>query len=210
LRAEVAELRASRARLILAADADCRRIERALHEGAQQHLVALAVNLQHAGPLMDANPAAARTLLEEMEHDVQEALDEAARLAERIYTPLLEAGGLAASLRWAAVRASIPASVDVAAGSTYPPEIARTVYLCWLEALEHAGEGQATITVREEDGALTFEFVEAGSRSAAGEGEWSTRLDELRDRVEALGGRLTIEPDAGRGTRVHGSLPLAR
>jgi signal transduction histidine kinase len=199
LRAEVAELRASRTRLVLAADADCRRIEHDLHEGAQQQLVALAVNLQLAGPLLDANPAAAKALLEEMERDIHQALDDAARLAERIYPPLLEAGGLAAALRSAAVSAGIRASVKVTAGSTFAPEIARTVYLCWLEALEHAGgEAPATVTVREEDGALTFEFV--GSK---------TRLDRLRDRVEALGGRLTVESDAGRGIRVSGSLPLS-
>jgi signal transduction histidine kinase len=202
LRAEVAELRASRARLILAADADCRKIERDLHEGAQQHLVALAVKLQLAGPLVDADPAAATALLEEMERDVQEALGEAARLAQRIYPQLLEPGGLAAALRAAAVSAGVPASVQVAADSTYAPEIARTVYLCWLEALGHAGgEGRATVTVREEDGVLTFELAA---------GESSARLDGLRDRVAALGGRLTVESDAGRGTRVSGSLPLSK
>ena len=210
LRAEVAELQASRGRLVLAADADCRRIERDLHEGAQQQLVALAVNLQLAGPLVDANPAAAKTLLEEMERDVQQALDEAARLAQRIYPPLLEAGGLAAALRSAAVGAGIPASVHVAAGSSYAPEISRTVYLCWLEALEHAGgEARATVTVREENGALVFELVGAGAQLAAGDGS-NIRFDRLHDRVEALGGRLTAEPDAARGTRVYGSLPLSR
>jgi signal transduction histidine kinase len=205
LRAEVAELRASRARLVLAADADCRRIERELHDGAQQLLVALAVNLQLAGPLVDANPAAGKALLEEMERDVQQALDETARLAERIYPPLPEAGGLAAALRSAAVSAGIPASVSVAAGSTYGPEISRTIYLCWLEALEHAGgEVRATATVREENGALMFEFVAAGGRLTAAAG------DRLHDRVEALGGRLTVESDAGGGTRIFGSLPLSR
>jgi signal transduction histidine kinase len=202
LRAEVAELRASRARLILAADADCRRIERDLHEGAQQHFVALAVNLQLAGQLVDANPVAAKALLEEMERDVQQALGEAAQLAQRIYPPSLQTGGLAAALRAVAASAGIPASVDVSAGSSFEPEIMRTVYLCWLEALEHAGgEGRATVTVREEDGALTFELAA---------GECSARLDGLRDRVEALGGRLTVESDAGRGTRVSGSLPLSK
>jgi signal transduction histidine kinase len=211
LHAEVAELRASRARLILAADADCRGIERDLHDGPQQQLVALAVNLQLAGELVDADPAAAKALLEEMERDVQQALDEAARLAQRIYVPLLEAGGLAAALRSAAVSAGIPASVNVAAGSSYPPEISRTVYLWWLEVLGHAGgEARATVTVREEDGALIFEFVEAGARLAAAAGGSSTRLDRVRDRVEALGGRLTVESDARRGTRVYGSLPLLR
>jgi signal transduction histidine kinase len=210
LRAEVAELRASRARLILAADADRRKIEGDLHEGAQQHLVALAVNLQHVALLVDADPAAAKALLEELERDVQQALDEAARLAERIYPQLHEAGELAAALRAAAVSGGTPAYVDVVADSTYAPEIQRTVQLCWLEALEHAGgEGRATVRVREEDGALTFDFVVAGARSGAADDEWKTRLDGLRDRVEALGGRLTVESDAGRGSRVYGSLPLS-
>ena len=205
LRAEVAELQASRVQLVLAADADCRRIERDLHEGAQQHLVALAVNLQLAGPMVDANPAAARALLEEMERDVQLALEETARLAERIHPPFPEAGGLGAVLRSAAVSAGIPASVNVAAGSTYAPEISRTIYVCWLEALESAGEeAPATVTVREEDEELMFEFVQAGAPLAAAAGE------RLSDRVEALGGRLTVESDAGRGTRMFGSLPLSR
>jgi signal transduction histidine kinase len=160
---------------------------------------------------VEANPAAAKALLEEMERDVQHALDDAARLAERIYAPLLEAGGLAAALRSAAVSAGVPASVDVAAGSAYAPEILRTIYLCWLEALENAGgEARATVTVREEDGALTFEFVEAGASSAPAASESGSSLDRLRDRVEALGGRLTVESDAGRSTRVYGTLPLTR
>jgi signal transduction histidine kinase len=206
LRAEIAELRASRARLVLAADADCRWIERELHGGVQ-HLVALAVKLQLARPLADANPAATRTLLEEMEGDVQQALEEAARLAERIYPQLPEAGGLAAALRSAAVSAGVTASVDVTASSASAPEILRTVYLCWLEVLEQArGRGRPTAIVRDEEGALTFEFTEEGDAGAREVG--STRLDQLRGRVEALGGRLTVESNAG-GTSISGWLPVS-
>jgi signal transduction histidine kinase len=202
LRAEVAGLRASRARLVLAGDADRRAIEGDLHDSVQQHLVALAVKLQLAGPLIDSNPGSAKALLEEMARDVQEALDESARLAQRIYPQLLETGGLAAALRSAAVSARIPASVDVKAGSAYAPEILQTVYLCWVEALANAlGEADATATVREEQGALRFEFPMAG-------GEW-TGLEGLRDRVEALGGRLTVEADPERGTYLSGSLPVS-
>ena len=93
LHLEVGELLASRKRLVLAADADRRRIERELHDGPQQHLVALAVNLQLTRRLVDVDPAAARALLEEMGRDVQEALEGARKLAHRIYPPLLEAGG---------------------------------------------------------------------------------------------------------------------
>jgi signal transduction histidine kinase len=204
LRLEITELRASRERLVVAADADRRRIERDLHEGVQQHLVALAVNLQLAGGLVDTDPAAAKALLNEMGRDVQEALDEAAQLAQRIYPPLLEAGGLATALRSAAANAGIRASVDVSAGTSYPPEVAGTVFFCCLEALQQTGAGEnATVTVRDEEGTVTFEVVGDGARSA-------TELDGLRDRVEALGGRLTIRSEPGGGTRISGALPLSR
>jgi signal transduction histidine kinase len=204
LRLEVEELRASRKRLVLAADADRRRIERDLHDGVQQHLVALAVKLQLAGPLVDADPAAAKELVEEMGRDVQQALDETAQLAQRIYPPLLDARGLAAALRSAALAAGIAASVEVATDLSCPPEIAGTVYVCCLEALEHVGAGmRTTVTVRDEREAVAFEVVGEGVRSDASP-------ERLRDRVEALGGRLTIRSEAGRGTRVSGLLPLSR
>jgi signal transduction histidine kinase len=199
---QVEVLNASRKRLLLAADAERRRIERDLHDGVQQHLVALAVNLQLAGELTNSDPAAARTLLAEMGRDVQQALDEAAQLAERIYPPLLEAGGLVAALRSAAVSTGVHVSLEIPAGTSYPPEIAATVYLCCLHAIEHAGAGaQATVTVRGEEGALAFEVVDDRDHAETG-------LEGLHDRVEALGGRLTILAEPGGGTRVSGSLPL--
>jgi signal transduction histidine kinase len=182
-------------RLVLAADADRRKFERELHEGVQQHLVALAVNLQLAAALIATDVEAAKKVVEEMQHDVQQALDDTARLAQAIYPPLLDADGLAAAMRAAAVSAGVPASVDVAVLSSYPPELARTLYFCWVDVLEHAGgETRPAISVREEGGALTFEF--RGSE---------TRLDSMRDRVEALGGRLSVDADS----RVYGSLPLS-
>ena len=203
-------MRAAAERLVLAADADRRRIERDLHDGVQQHLVALAVNLQLAGRLADADRAAAKVLLEEMGRDVQQALDETTQLAQRIYPPLLEAGGLAAALRLAAMSAGIPASVEVPAGASYPPEVAVTVYFCWVAALEHAGGGaKATVDLRDEEGALAFEIVEEVDRTAATAPSSDAGLERLRDRVEALGGRLTIGSDPG-GTRISGSLTLSR
>jgi signal transduction histidine kinase len=204
LRVEIEALRASRKRLVLASDADRRTIERDLHDGVHQHLVALAVNLQLAGQAADSDPAAAKTLLEEIGRDVQQALDETALLAQRIYPATLEAGGLAALLRSAAVNAGVPASVDVAAGSTYPPEVGMTVYLCWLDALARgSGETRVTIRVREGEDALAFEVIGNAARSDAD-------LDRVRDRVEALGGRLTIRSGPDRGIRVSGSLPFSR
>ena len=210
LRAEVTELRASRERLVLAADSDRHRIERELHENVQQHLVALAVNLQLAGPLLDEH-AAAKTLLGELQRDVQQALEDTARLAERIYPPLLEIGGLAAALRAAALSAGITVSVEVSVSSTFPPEVARTVYFCWLDALDRARDGgKAAVAVREQDDALTFELVEEGASLMAAAHGSTPWLDGMRDRVEALGGQLTVEADPARSTRVYGSLPLVR
>jgi signal transduction histidine kinase len=168
----------------------------------QQHLVALAVNLQRASGLVDTDPTAVNTLLEEMGRDVEQALDEAAQLAQRIYAPLLDARGLTAALRSAATRFGGSASVVVAPGASYAPEFAATFYLCCLEALEHAGVG-ATLEVRDENGVAVFELVAEGERFAV-------VPDRLRDRIEALGGRLTIQPVPGRGTRISGSLPFAR
>jgi signal transduction histidine kinase len=210
LRLEVAELRASRERLVVSADADRRRIERDLHEIVRQQLVALAANLQRTGSSVDADPTAAKELLEEMTRDVQQALDETAQLAERVYPALLNARGLAAALRSVAAGGGIRASVDVQPGADYPPEVAARVYLCCLEALEHVGAGvPVTVTVREAEGAVRFEVVEDGARSTAVAGS-DAALERLRDRVEALGGWLTIRSERGRGFWVSGSLPLSR
>lgn len=194
-------MRASRRRLVLAADADRRSIERELHNGVQQHLVALAVNVQRAGRLATTDPPAAKTLLEQMERDAREALEVTAQLAQRIYPPLLEPRGLAAALRAAAAAAGVVASVDVAAGASYPPEDAASVYACWQDALQAVEAERATITVRDDAAALVVQIVEGGGRAGGG-------LERLRDRVEALGGRLTTTARPGPDIRISCALPL--
>ena len=203
LRVEVEELRAALKRLVLAADADRRMVERELHDGVQQHLIALAVNLQLAGQAADSDPAAAKTRLEEMGRDVQHALDETSLLAQRIYPATVAAGGLGTLLRSAAVGAGVPASVDVTAPSSHPPEVVMTLYLCWLSVLAGGSvETHASIDVRETEDVLAFEVRTPACSDAD--------LDYLRDRVEALGGRLSVTSGSGDGTRVSGSLPLLR
>jgi signal transduction histidine kinase len=188
-------------RLVLAADADRRTIERELHSGVHQYLVALATTLQLARRAADSDPAAVEELLVEMERDVRRALDETSLLAQRIYPSALELGGFAALLRSAAVQAGVPATVDVASESSYAPEIALTVYLCWLAALASGkSQTQATISVKEVDDRLGFELAAEGL---------SADFDRLRDRVEALGGSLAIESEQG-GIRLFGSLPLRK
>jgi signal transduction histidine kinase len=203
LRVEIEELRAARERLVRAADADRRAIERELHGGVHQRLVALATSLQLARLAEGSDPAAVETLLEEMTRDVRQALDETALLAQSIYPSALELGGLAALLRAAAVTANVPATVDVSDGSKHGPEIAMTVYLCWLALLARGSNGRpVTIAVGEYEEALTFEIVGEAAGSDAD-------LERLQDRVAALGGRLTVEPEPGGGIRLAGSLPLA-
>jgi signal transduction histidine kinase len=181
--------------LVLASDSDRRRIERELHNGPQQALAGFAVSLQQARSLVESDPAAAVALVDEMRHDVQQALEHLRALSERIYPPLLEAGGLRVALRTAAANAGVRARVEVAVGAACPAELAVTVYLCWVEALERIGDGaSATIAVRDQDETLVFEI----SADVAG-------LDTVKDRVEALGGCLTIASG-----RVAGSLPLSR
>jgi signal transduction histidine kinase len=186
--------------LLVAAAAERRRIERDLHEGVQQHLVAFSVNLQLARELVDADPAGAKTLLAEIARDVQQALDETAQLAQRIYPPL-DGVSLATTLRSAAVRAGVGASVDVVARERYPSEIAAALYWSWLDVLEQVGDGASVaLQVRGDDDAFAFELV-------ADSDQLDAALERLRDRVEALGGQVRIHVEPGPRTRINGSVP---
>jgi signal transduction histidine kinase len=198
LRHEVATLRASRERLVLAADAESRRIERELHKGVLQKLVALSMSVQQASQLAPTD-LTLKARLEEIAQDVQRALDEAAALAERIDAPMLEVPGrLAVALRAAATAGGVPASVDVAVDSELPHEVARTVLLAWFDALADRDRPmKPTIVVREDVRVLAFEVASGAS------------LERLRDRVEALGGKMSVEPTPDGGWRVSGSLPLS-
>ena len=202
LRREIEELRASRKRLALFADAERRGIERALHEGVQQDLVGLAANLEVAARSVDSDPAAARALLDELQREARRALTEMQDLANRIIPSLLDAGGLAPELRAAASREGVPVRLDVDVQFTVPPEIAGAVYFCVLDSLERVPAGTSVaVSVRGEEGALAFEVVS--------ERDLGAERRAPHDRVEALGGRVTIASDDDR-TTVTGSLPLTR
>jgi signal transduction histidine kinase len=202
-RAEVAQVRRSRRRLLEAAFADRRAVESALHDGVQQRLVALAVDLQRLARLLDGDPAAARALVAEMATNIQSALDETSELARWVYPPLLEGRGLATALRSAAESAGVTAVVDVPSVAGFAPEITAAVYWTCVDALSSASRGsQATVSVRDADGGLSFEVAVIGRHS-------TEQLDRLRDRIEALDGRLSVEEHEV-GSRVHGWLPLSR
>jgi CheY-like chemotaxis protein len=202
---QIEELRASRKRLVLAAAADRGRIERELHDGPQQRLVALAVELQHGRKLVAADPAAAGVLVDEIADEVREALEALRAVAHRIHPPLLEAGGLRAALRTTAAMLDVPTRVQTPERATLPPELAAAVYFSCADVLEHLRtSAKITIAVREEERAIVFEITAEGSDAATADGD----LTPVRDRLEALGGRLTIESAPGH-TGITGSLPTS-
>jgi signal transduction histidine kinase len=199
LQEEIAELRASCARVVAAADEQRRSIERELHDGPMQQLVALGVKIQLADALVVAGSPAAE-LLDEMLHDVHEALDEARRLAWRVYPSLLLDHGLVEALAATASTIGIPTLVEAADGRL-APELEATIYFCCAELLQRAAEdhGRARVRIRTERDLAGFE---ATFESADVE-EWKTRdLSAVRDRLAAVGGRLVVE--VGRDVRISG------
>jgi len=204
LRDELAELRGSRRRLAEAATAERRAIERELHDGLQQHLVALAMEVRRVADVMGRDASAAPALLDEVTAIIREALDEATRLATRIYPSMLEGRGFASALRSAASDAGVAARVDVPAVVAWPPEITTALYWTWAEVVSFAHPGsEAAISLVEAEGGLTFELAIVGSIPKG-------RLEQLRDRIESLDGRAGITDVPSGASRVQGWLPLAR
>ncbi|SDU88960.1 sensor histidine kinase [Jiangella alkaliphila] len=214
LRAAVAlqlvEVRESRARIITAADSSRREIERNLHDGAQQRLVALAVRLGLARRLASGDTAA---LLDELRGDVVETLAELRDLAHGIYPPLLREHGLGEALRSAAGHAVRPTTVDVATDRRFAPGAEAAVYFCCLEAMQNAGKHagpDATVTVHVglNGTGLAFEVCDDGAGFDPATAGRSHGFVNMRDRLGALGGRLTVVSGPGRGTVVRGTLPV--
>jgi signal transduction histidine kinase len=214
VRRQADELRASRARIVEAGDAQRRRIERDLHDGAQQHLVALAVSVNLVRQISENDPETANTMLAQIGTDLQEAVQELRNLAHGIYPPLLMDRGLAEALSAAAGRAALPTGVEAEGIGRYPQALEAAVYFCCLEALQnaakHAGPGaQAMITVREDEGALLFDVHDDGAgfdlASGAAQGHGFVNMD---DRVGAIGGSIQVESAPGLGTTIRGRIPL--
>lgn len=203
-RSEAEELRASRARLVRAEDEERRAIERDLHDGLQQQLVAIGVNLQLAQQLAPADTADLRAVLEELEAIARDALDDARQLAARIHPAVLDGRGLIGALRVAADALGVPTVIEGAAGPL-SPSVAVVVFLCCREALanvgRHAGPGaHATIVLHRDGDAVRFQVTDDGAGFDV-ERE-RTGLDRLQVRVESLGGDLQVESHPGRGTRI--------
>ncbi|HUB71909.1 MAG TPA: histidine kinase [Acidimicrobiales bacterium] len=214
LRHQAEQLQESRARIVAASDAARRQIERNLHDGAQQHLVALAVNVRLARKLAETDTAASMEILDELGEGLQNAVQELRALAHGIYPPLLADRGISEALRSAAGRAALPTRVEAEGLQRHSPEVEAAVYFCCLEALQnagkYAGEGAtATVKVWEEPGALMFEVADDGAgfeaKGAKGKGAGFVNMG---DRLGAMSGSLEVRSAPGKGTVLSGRIPL--
>jgi signal transduction histidine kinase len=208
------ELRSSRQRLVAAQDEERRRLERDLHDGAQQQFIAVKMKAGLARQLAakgDGERAAG--ILEEVLTDVDAGVESLRDLAHGIYPPLLEAEGLPAALRARARKAPIPVTIEADGLGRYPRETEAAVYFCVLEALQNAAKyshaDAITVTLHHNNGTLGFEVADDGdgfdpTAKARGRG-----LTNMTDRLDALGGTLTIQSSSGAGTTIVGSVAAA-
>ena len=213
LRLQARELQESRARIVAAADAERRRIERDLHDGAQQYLVAIAVKARLIKQLSPSNPGRSAELVDELATDVKSALDELRTLSHGIYPPLLITGGLAEALTAACRRAPMPAQLETTNLHRYAPELEAAVYFCCIEALQNAGKyagngATASIRIWEEGGRLLFEVGDNGAGFDVSHRDAGAGVTNMSDRIGAVGGKVRIESEPGRGTRVIGAVPV--
>ncbi len=209
VRAQLEAVKESRGRIVTAADEERRRIERDLHDGAQQRLVALALELRSAQRTLgdEADPGVDR-LLESTADELQVAVEELRALAHGIHPGTLTQAGLASALESLAARMPVPVTVDALQGRL-SPEVEATAYFVASEALanvaKHAHATKAAIRAARVDGTLVIEVSDDGVGGAAA--STGSGLHGLADRVEAHGGRLSIESVPGAGTRVVGEIP---
>jgi signal transduction histidine kinase len=213
LRARLVELQASRARLVETADTARRRIERDLHDGAQQQLVALKISLGLARQLVTGPPEAA-DLLAQTEHQAAGALEELRELARGIYPPLLADLGLPAALQAQARKAALPVTIEPSDVGRYPQQIEAAVYFCVLEALQntakYAQASAARVSLRHDAQSLAFTVEDDGTGFDTAATPMGTGLQGIADRLGALGGTIDITSTPGHGTRVTGRVPAAR
>jgi signal transduction histidine kinase len=206
------ELQESRARILAAADNERRRIERDLHDGGQQRLVALRIRLQLAEEMMVTSPAGAREMLQRLARDVDGVLEELRSLAAGVYPAALAAHGLLDAVRAVATESPLPVHVKVNGSERYPDDVEAAVYFCCLEAMQnvakHAPGSTRIWVVLELGGDLQFEVRDDGLGFDV-ETTQRRGLDNMRDRVAALGGRFEVMSAPGTGTRIRGRLPGA-
>ena len=207
----IEDLRASRQRLITAQDEARRRLERNLHDGAQQDLVSLSIKAQLADVTMDEDPAQAKQILGEIKADAAGALENLRDLARGIYPPLLADLGLAAALSAQASKSLLPVTVEADGIGRFGQDTEAAVYFCCLEALQntakYAHATQARICLQAQNGSLRFTVSDDGTGYDARHIPMGSGLRNMADRLAALGGRLEVQSVPTHGTTITGHLP---
>jgi signal transduction histidine kinase len=209
LQARLDDLRDSRARIVQAGDAARRKLERDLHDGAQQRLVGLALDLRLAREKLEDDPKTAGAMLDEASAELARATDELRELARGIHPAVLSDRGLEAAVESLANRAPLPVEIDASLDGRLPAPVESAAYFVVSEALtnvvRHSGADQAGVGIRRDNGRLLVEVRDdgAGGADAAGSG-----LRGLADRVAALDGTLRVDEPAVGGTVVRADIPL--
>jgi signal transduction histidine kinase len=207
----VGDLRASRQRLVTAQDETRRRLERNIHDGAQQDLVALGIKLRLTGLTVDEDPAEAKEMLGELQADAAGALANLRDLARGIYPPLLADLGLVAALNAQANKSPVPVTVDADGIGRYGQDTEAAVYFCCLEALQniakYAHAAQARICLQAQNGTLRFTVSDDGAGYDARHTPLGSGQRNMADRLAALGGRLEVRSHPGQGTTITAQLP---
>jgi signal transduction histidine kinase len=208
----IEDLRESRRRIVAAQDARAKKLERDIHDGAQQQLVALQVKQRLADAMIDRDPAKAHQLLGQLQAETAATLDDLRDLARGIYPPLLADEGLAAALGSQARRSPVPVEIRPDGIGRYSQEIESAVYFSCLEALQnvakYADATRATVTLRADDGVLSFEVIDDGRGFDPATASRGSGLQGIADRLAALGGRLDLRSATGEGTTVVGTVPV--
>jgi signal transduction histidine kinase len=207
----IEDLRASRQRLVTAQDETRRRLERNIHDGAQQDLVALGIKLRLTGMTVDEDPAEAKEMLGELQADAAGALANLRDLARGIYPPLLADLGLTAALSAQAAKSSLPVAVEADGIGRFGQDTEAAVYFCCLEALQniakYAKASSARICLRAQNGTLRFTVSDDGAGYDARHTPLGSGQRNMADRLAALGGRLEVRSAPGRGTTITAQLP---
>jgi signal transduction histidine kinase len=213
LRASTADLAASRTRLVETAYAERHRIERDLHDSIQQDLVGLRIKLDMAAEAVKEEPVRGRRMILSVGRQMDDVLEALRSLAHGIYPSLLDERGLGEALKSAARRCPLPVSVDARGVGRFSEDVEVAVYFCCLEALQnfvkHSGPGAvATIRLRAEPDRIRFQVTDTGIGFDMEELRDGKGLVNMRDRIEAVGGTLSVTSRKGLGTSVRGSVPV--
>jgi signal transduction histidine kinase len=209
----VEEIRASQRRIVAAQDQERRRIERNIHDGAQQQLVALTVKMRLAQSLATKDGAKTAEMLEQLQAQTQTALEDLRDLARGIYPPLLADKGLPAALEAQIRKTAAPVELSPDGVTRYPPEVEAAVYFSVLEALQnvakYADAGRTQVELGERDGWLTFEVRDDGRGFDPSNTRYGTGLQGIADRIAALEGWFEVRSRPGEGTVVSARIPVA-